>query len=109
PRGDKSVRIVFVGSSTVVDAHYVPFSHSEFVGHWLNLWTASQGSDVRFEVLNAGRESLVSNDLRAGCHSGVLPLQPALVVYYEGGNQFSPASIVDKVPTGTAVRSAQAQ
>src|SRR5260370_1365088 len=24
PRGDKSVRIVFVGSSTVVDAHYVP-------------------------------------------------------------------------------------
>ena len=109
PRGDKSVRIVFVGSSTVVDAHYVPFSHSEFVGHWLNLWAASQGSDVRFEVLNAGRESIMSNDIAAVVHNEVLPLRPDLVVYYEGGNQFSPASIVEKVPTGTAVRSVQAQ
>ena len=109
PRGDKSVRIVFVGSSTVVDAHYLPFSHSEFVGHWLNLWAASQGSDVRFEVLNAGRESIMSNDIAAVVHNEVLPLRPDLVVYYEGGNQFSPASIVEKVPTGTAVRSVQAQ
>ena len=109
PRGDKSVRIVFVGSSTVVDAHYVPFSHSEFVGHWLNLWAASQGSNVRFEVLNAGRESLVSSDIAAVVHNEVLPLRPDLVVYYEGGNQFNPASIVEKVPTGTAVRSGQEQ
>ena len=31
------------------------------------------------------------------------------LVYYEGGNQFNPVSIVENVPTGTAVRSAQAQ
>jgi hypothetical protein len=85
PRGDKSVRIVFVGSLTVVDAHYLPFSHSEFVGHWLNLWAASQGSDVRFEVLNAGRESIMSNDIAAVVHNEVLPLRPDLVIYYEGG------------------------
>jgi hypothetical protein len=109
PRGNKLVRIVFVGASTVVDAHYLPFSHSEFVGHWLNLWAASRGSDVRIEVLNAGRESIGSNDIAAVVHNEVLPLRPDLVVYYEGVNQFRPASIVENVPTGTAVRSVQAQ
>jgi len=37
-------------------------------------------------------------------HGEVLPLRPELVVYYEGGNQFRPASIVDKVPQGSAMR-----
>jgi hypothetical protein len=82
----------------------VPFSYPELVGHWLNQWAASKHLDVRFEVLNAGRESVVSTDIAEIVHSEVLPLRPDLVVYYEGTNQFRPASIVDSVPSGTPVR-----
>jgi hypothetical protein len=103
PRADKTVRIVFAGSSTVVDFHNYPFSHTDFVGHWLNLWAASQGWDVRFEVLNSAREGMRSADITAVINNEVLPVRPHLVVYYEGGNQFELASIVDKVPEGTAV------
>ena len=38
PRGDKTIRIVFVGSSTTVDSHHLPFSWPELAGHWLNVW-----------------------------------------------------------------------
>jgi hypothetical protein len=101
PRGARTVRIVFVGSSTVVEGHHLPFSWPERVGHWLNQWAKSKGLDVHFEVLNAGRESIVSTDIAAVVHTEVLPLRPDLVVYYEGGNQFRPGSIVDKVPSGS--------
>jgi hypothetical protein len=59
---------------------------------------------MHFEVLNAARESLISTDIAAVVHTEVLPLHPDLVVYYEGGNQFWPGSIVDRMPTGTAAR-----
>lgn len=108
PRGDKTVRIVFVGSSTTVDAHHLPFSWPEFAGHWLNQWAKSKGLSVRFEVLNAGRESIVSTDNVAVVHTEVLPLRPDLVVYYEGGNQFRPSSVVPNMPKGSAVRPTQA-
>jgi hypothetical protein len=109
PRADKTVRIVFVGASTTVDAHHLPFSYPELFGHWLNMWAASSHLSVRFEVLNAGRESVVSTDIAAIVRSEVLPLNPDLVVYYEGGNQFRPASIIEKVPTGATVLPAGAQ
>jgi hypothetical protein len=98
PRPDKTIRIVFVGSSTVIDSHEYPFSHSDFVGHWLNLWAKSRGLDVRFEVLNAARESIDSTDIAAIVREEVLPLRPDFVLYYEGGNQFELASIVDGLP-----------
>ena len=104
PRGPKTVRIVFVGSSTVVDGHFVPFSYPEFVGHWLNLWAAAHHPGIHFEVLNSARESNVSTDIANIVRTEVLPLHPDLVVYYEGGNQFQLASIVDKVPAGPSVR-----
>jgi hypothetical protein len=94
PRPANVVRIVFVGSSTVVDAPNFPFSHSDFVGHWLNLWAASHGHAVRFETLNAAREGLRSGDIAAVVHNEVLPLKPDLVLYYEGGNQFDLGSVV---------------
>ncbi len=106
PRGVKTVRIVFVGSSTVIESHYFPFSWPEFIGNWLNLWAKSKGLAIRFEVLNAGRESIVSTDIAAIVRTEVLPLRPDLVVYHEGGNQFRPASIVEEVPAGPAVRPA---
>ncbi len=106
PRGAKTVRIVFAGSSTVVDAHWAPYSYPEFVGHWLNMWAASKHLDVHFEVLNSARESTVSTDIANIVHKEVLPLRPDLVVYYEGGNQFNMTSVVHDVPPGAAVRPA---
>ena len=108
PRGPKTIRIVFVGSSTVIDGHWVPYSYPEFVGYWLNLWAQAKKLDVRFEVLNSARESNVSTDLARIVRTEVLPLRPDLVVYYEGGNQFRPESIVEKVPTGSPQRPAGA-
>jgi hypothetical protein len=104
PRRAKTVRIVFVGASTVVDAHWLPFSHPELFGYWLNLWAAAHHPDIHFEVLNAGRESIVTTDIAAIVRTEVLPLQPDLVLYYEGGNSFRPATIVPYVPEGSAIR-----
>ena len=109
PRGEKTVRIVFVGSSTVVEAHHLPFSWPEYVGNWLNVWSKAKGLGIRFEVLNAGRESINSTDLAAVVRTEVLPLRPDLVIYHEGGNQFRPASIVEKVPQDPVTRPSSAQ
>jgi hypothetical protein len=107
PRGEKTIRIVFVGSSTTVDAHHLPFSWPELAGHWLNEWAKAKRLPVHFEVLNAGRESITSTDIAAVVRTEVLPLRPDLVVYYEGGNQFRPASIVEEVPKGAPARPPQ--
>jgi hypothetical protein len=104
PRGPKTIRIVFAGSSTVIDGHWVPYSYPEFVGSWLNMWAQAKKLDVHFEVLNSARESNISTDIAHIIHTEVLPLRPDLVVYYEGGNQFRPESIVETVPTGTPQR-----
>jgi len=109
PRPHRTIRIVFVGASTTIDAHHLPFSHPELVGHWLDMWAASKHLDVHFETLNAGRESVVSTDIAHIVHTEVMPLRPDLVIYYEGGNQFRPASIVDKVPEGKPVAPPNAQ
>jgi hypothetical protein len=108
PRDDKTVRIVFVGASTTLDAPHLPFSWPEFAGHWLNLWAKSKGLAVHFEVLNAGRESVTSMDIAAIVRTEVLPLRPDLVVYYEGGNQFRPGSIVPTFPKAAPPQAAQA-
>jgi hypothetical protein len=107
PRAETTVRIVFVGSSTVVDPPHLRFSWPELVGHWLNLWAKSKSQPVHFEVLNAGRESIVSTDIAAVVRTEVLPLRPDMVVYHEGGNQFRPESIVEMVPNEPVVRPSQ--
>jgi hypothetical protein len=104
PRGPRTIRIVFTGSSTVVDGHFAPWSYPEYVGHWLNQWAEAKKLGVRFEVLNSARESNISTDIANIVHGEVLPLRPDLVVYYEGGNQFRPDSIVEDVPKGAAMR-----
>lgn len=100
PRAEQTIRIVFVGSSTVVDYHHVPFSYPEFVGGWLNRWAEARKLDVRFEVLNAGREAITSTDIAAIVKTEVLPLRPDLVVYYEGGNQLDPYTMVPPMKRG---------
>jgi hypothetical protein len=102
PRRPRTVRIVFAGSSTVAEGHPLPYSYPELIGHWLTLWAQSRKLDVRFEVLNSARESNNSTDIANVVRTEVLPLHPDLVVYHEGGNQFRPQALVDKVPEGTA-------
>jgi hypothetical protein len=80
PRGPKTIRIVFVGSSTTVGPSHLPFSYPEMVGYWLNRWADSKNLPVHFEVLNAGRESIVSADNVAIVKNEVAPLRPDLVV-----------------------------
>lgn len=97
-RQARTVRIAFVGASTTVGNHYFANSYPEFVGYWLNLWAAARKLDVRFEVLNAGRESITSTDNVAVVREEVLPLRPDLVVYYEGANQFELNTLVPAMP-----------
>ena len=45
-RQPRTVRIAFIGASTTVGNHYFPYSYPEFVGNWLNMWSASRKLDV---------------------------------------------------------------
>ncbi len=109
PRQPRTVRIVFVGSSVAMDAPHLPFGFTERAGYWLNRWAASKKLDLRFEVLNAGRESIGSPEIAAIVATEVLPVRPDLVVYHEGGNQFRLESIVEKMPAGEVARPPQPQ
>jgi hypothetical protein len=98
PRRPNTIRIVFVGASTTVDGHFLPFSYPEYIGHWLDLWARSKNLDVHFEALNAGRESLASQGIAEVVRHEVLPLRPDLVVYYEGHNQFWLPTVIPTLP-----------
>jgi hypothetical protein len=93
-KADRTIRIAFVGASTTIGNHQYPASYPELIGHWLNLWAADQNLGVRFEIINAGREGIASTHIAAVVRDEVLPMEPDLVVYYEGSNQFSPKGIV---------------
>lgn len=93
----RTVRIGFVGASTTVEAHALPHSAPELVEHWLTLWAAAKGLDVRFQTLNAAREAIQSPDLRAIVEDELLPLEIDYLVYYEGANQFQPATLARHV------------
>jgi len=90
----KTVRIAFLGASTTVNNHNYPFSFPERVVFWLNRFAEANRYDVRFEVLNAGREGLNSEDFVAIMREELLPLDPDLAVYYEGANQFDPSRML---------------
>jgi len=89
-----TIRIAFVGASTTIDAFGVPFSHPEMVATWLNWWAATKGLRYRFEVINAGRMGINSNSIAAVVEQELVPVEPDLVVYYEGANQFWPDRMV---------------
>lgn len=82
------IRIAFVGASTTVGLHGLPASYPEWVVHWLGRWAQRKGLDVRFDGINAGRSGIRSTDIAAVVADEVLPLEPDLIVYYEGANQF---------------------
>jgi len=58
---------------------------------------------VSFDVINAGREGVLSNSIAAIVRHEVLPLAPDFVVYYEGANQFWPNDFVAR-PVARALR-----
>jgi len=88
------IRIAFVGASTTLDAHGDPFSYPEYVGRWLREWGRVRHPSVSFDVVNAGREGILSNSIAAVVRDELTPVRPDLVVYYEGANQFWPNDFV---------------
>jgi len=98
-RPPNTIRIAFVGASTTSDEYASAFSHPELVGHWLNLWAAAQHLPYRFEVVNAARTGVDVTSLEAIVRTEVLSVDPELVVYYEGANNFAPGLTLELPPT----------
>ena len=89
-RPSDTIRIAFVGASTTIDPYAYPFAHPELVGEWLNRWARQRGLPYKFEVINAGRTGIDSRSIAAIVRQELAPLDPDLVIYYEGANQFWP-------------------
>jgi len=94
-RSARVIRIAFVGASTTIDGYGVPFSHPELVEHWLNTWASASHRPYSFEVINAGRSGIDSHSIAAVVRQELLPVDPDLVVFYEGANQFWPGQLMD--------------
>ena len=105
PLTKRTVRIVFVGASTTANTHGFSWSYPELINHWLALWARSKNLDIDFQALNAARESIYSMDNVAIVRNEVVPMQPDLVVYYEGANQFFLTSLVPDMPPVAPPRS----
>ncbi len=84
----RTIRVAFAGASTTVNSHDFGFSYPEYAVHFLNRFAQANHLEVRFEALNAGREGIGSQDIAAIVREELVPLNPDLVVYYEGANQF---------------------
>lgn len=98
-----TIRIAFVGASTTIAVHGYAASHPEHIGHWLNLWAQAKRLPQRFEVINAGRTGIDSASIEAIVRQEVEPIDPDLVVYYEGANQFAPGKLM-RMPPQLAVK-----
>jgi hypothetical protein len=103
---DRTIRIAFVGASTTVNSHPYPFSYPALTAFWLNEWLRAHHPNLRIEVINAGREGIGSTDIAAVVRDEVLPLEPDLVVYYEGSNQFGMGNLIQNPPLWKHRRSA---
>jgi hypothetical protein len=90
----QTVRIAFVGASTTVGFHAEPYSYPEVAGLWLQRWADVRHPGLRVETINAGREAVNSRSIQAIVRQELVPVEPDLVVYYEGANQFWPADYI---------------
>ena len=91
---DDTIRIAFVGASTTVAPHTYRYSYPDHVRRWLDDWRRARRLPIHFDVINAGREAIDSSSIAAVVRDELAPLQPDIVVYYEGANQFGPADYV---------------
>jgi hypothetical protein len=89
-----TIRVAFLGASTTIDRYAYPFSHPELIDHWLNRWASAAGFPYRFEVLNTGRTGIESHAIAAIVTQELIPLEPDVVLFYEGANQFWPLSLI---------------
>jgi hypothetical protein len=90
----RTIRLAFVGASTTIGMHAEPYSYPELVGVWLNRWAEAHHPGLLFESINAGREGVNSRSIQAIVRQELAPIEPDLVVYYEGANQFWPVDFV---------------
>lgn len=90
----RTIRIACLGASTTVDGHSMPYAYPDFLQHWLNRWSEANGYDVKFEVINFGREGISSPDIAAVVKYEMLPMEVDYAIYYEGSNQFDPRTLV---------------
>ena len=94
-RPPQTIRIAFAGSSTTVGSYGSRFSHPEIIGYWLNLWARAQSLPYAFETINTARPGLEATSIAAIVGNEVLSVDPDLVVYYEGANNFAPSWALD--------------
>jgi hypothetical protein len=90
-----TVRIAFLGASTTINVHSFAFSYPERTVFWLNRYAEANHLNVHFDVLNAGREGIGSSDIAGIVHDELVPLDPDLLIYYEGANQFYVHTLID--------------
>jgi hypothetical protein len=97
------VRLAFVGASTTIAPHSDRFAYPDYIETWLNRWAGARGGRVRFEIVNAAREGIDTSAIAAIVRQELVPIEPDLVVFYEGANHFWPADFVD-FPAGVVPR-----
>jgi len=93
-RPDNTIRIAFVGASTTAAPHSFKYSYPDYIRSWLQRWRAASRLPVQFEVINAGREGIDSTSIAAIVRDELAPVDPDIVVYYEGANQFGLADYI---------------
>jgi hypothetical protein len=91
---EKTIRIAFAGASTTAAPHSDKYSYPDYIRAWLDRWTAARSLSARFEVINAAREGIDSTSIAAIVRDELTPVEPDLVVYYEGANQFGLADYI---------------
>lgn len=89
-----TIRLAFVGASTTAGPHDRRYSYPDYIRRWLELWADAARLPIRVDVINAGREGIDSTSIAAVVRDELAPLEPDLVVYYEGSNQFGPAALI---------------
>lgn len=95
---DGTIRVAFVGGSTVLGSPWLRYSTPELVGHWLQLWADSQGGKTRIEVINAGRGGFQNIYVKSVLESEISAFEPDIVVHY-GFESFHFSDII-KLPDG---------
>lgn len=91
----ETLRIVCLGASTTEGAW---IADDETYPHFLNLELGRLLSDRKVEVINAGHSAHGMDDLLAVLTQRVLPLDPDIVVFYEGNNNIDWRSYVAVAP-----------
>jgi hypothetical protein len=83
PKPPKTIRLAFLGFSTTENGW--PWTYPDFIGQMLREWARSQGLDVDFDVINAGRAGVRSPGMARIMRYEVAPLQPDIIVIYPDG------------------------